>query len=562
VETHTAAVESRVVGPLPALLGLLRSIGLAEVINAEVRWDPARCRLSPGERIEALVVNILAGQRPLYRVCEFFRDTAAEVFLPAGVTPAQLNDDCLARGLDYLAEAGPRRVYSAVALRACLHEGVAAASAHFDTTSVSLYGEYPDSPPEGLQLVRGFNKDGHPELKQLVLALLCNREGVPLRAQVRDGNSPDCHANLDALDDFCAALSAEERARTLWVADSALVTGENLERIAEQGLRFVSRLPERFGAAQTVKDAAWAAEAWTDLGVLAWEPRPDSARYRVWEQRVEIAGRPYRAIAVHTTARVGPAEDWLEQRLKRERERLDKVLAQLARERFACAEDAQAAAADCTARHLLDALHQVQLRVQSTRRRLPRPGPGRPRRGEPARWVTDWWIQGTIADPLPETLERERRRRSTFVLLTNELDAKAYPAERLLREYRDQVAVEQRFHFLKDPVFVSGVYLHTPRRSEALGYVFVLACLAYSILERRVRQELARRGRDILVPGRRRTRRPTAKMLLDMLQGLTVARLGRGPWRHSSPEHMTARAADVVDLAGLDFAALYRASPP
>jgi hypothetical protein len=109
---------------------------------------------------------------------------------------------------------------------------------------------------------------------------------------------------------------------------------------------------------------------------------------------------------------------------------------------------------------------------------------------------------------------------------------------------------------------VSGVHLHMPRRSEALGHVFVLPCLAHSIPERRVRQGLARRGRDILVPGRRRTRRPTAKVLPDRLQGLTVARLSRGPWRHSSPEPMTAQAADVVDLAGLDFAALRRASPP
>ena len=46
---------------------------------------------------------------------------------------------------------------------------------------------------------------------------------------------------------------------------------------------------------------------------------------------------------------------------------------------------------------------------------------------------------------------------------------------------------------LKDPMFVDALYLHTPRRIEALSYVLVMACLIYSIFERRVRRSLAER---------------------------------------------------------------------
>ncbi len=53
-----------------------------------------------------------------------------------------------------------------------------------------------------------------------------------------------------------------------------------------------------------------------------------------------------------------------------------------------------------------------------------------------------------------------------------------------------QLVVQQRFAFLKDPVFIDGLYLHTPRRIEALAYAFVTACLFYPIFERRARLRL------------------------------------------------------------------------
>jgi transposase len=35
-------------------------------------------------------------------------------------------------------------------------------------------------------------------------------------------------------------------------------------------------------------------------------------------------------------------------------------------------------------------------------------------------------------------------------------------AAALLREYKGQTSVEQRFHFLKDPAFVDAVFLQKP----------------------------------------------------------------------------------------------------
>jgi len=51
-----------------------------------------------------------------------------------------------------------------------------------------------------------------------------------------------------------------------------------------------------------------------------------------------------------------------------------------------------------------------------------------------------------------------------FVRITNIENRDAFPAKRLLEEYRDQGLVEQRFAFIKGPKFIDGLYLHTPRR--------------------------------------------------------------------------------------------------
>jgi transposase len=552
-------MESRVVGPLPVLRQLIQDIGLVEVIDQLVSWDPQRCRLSPGQRIAALILNILGGQLPLYRVHEFYEDTAVELLFGAETRAEHLTDDALARALDKLAAADPKAVYSAVALRACLQEGIDRRTLHFDTTSRALYGEYADTNDNELRLVHGFSKDHRPDLKQVVIGLLCNRQGIPVWGDVRDGNSSDMIANQDAIAAFCQALDPEQRRQAAYVADSALVTEENLERIAQQGLRFLSRLPERFAVAEEAKAAAWQSGNWEELGQLASEPRPGSARYRAAEQQGVVAGRSYRLLVVHSDHLQARKRKTLERELVREREAIAKAVAALAKVRFSCAADAETAAGSLLQR-FEGAMHPITLDVAPVVRRLPYHRRGRPSKDAPVREVQEFAVRGQIGVADPARVEAELRRRGSFVLITN-LDAEEFPARRLLEEYRNQTAVEQRFRFLKDPLFVDALYLHTPRRIEALAYVLVMACLVYSVFEHRVRTALAARGEQILLPGKRLSKSPTGTMLLALLKDLTVIRLD-GAWRLASPAHMQARAARVAELAGIDLQAAFAHPPP
>jgi hypothetical protein len=113
-----------VVGAGPVIRALCEEIGLVEAVNQTVAWDPQRCHLSPGERIFALIVNLLTARQPLYRVHEPFQLTDVPLLLGSGHTAADFTDDALGRALDKVAAAGGATVFSAVATRALLHDHV------------------------------------------------------------------------------------------------------------------------------------------------------------------------------------------------------------------------------------------------------------------------------------------------------------------------------------------------------------------------------------------------------------------------------------------------------
>jgi len=131
--------------------------------------------------------------------------------------------------------------------------------------------------------------------------------------------------------------------------------------------------------------------------------------------------------------------------------------------------------------------HQVQTEVQEEPLRQKRPGPGRPRKGEPPTFATVYRIQATVAGLDEARMEQERQQRSTFVLITN-VPQQERSARDLLLEYKHQGSLERRFALMKNPEIVDSFFLKKPERIEALGYVLLMVCLIFSIVERRVRQ--------------------------------------------------------------------------
>lgn len=551
-------VTPLVVGASGYIAGVCRQLRIAELVNRLVTWDDTQWKRSPGTLIVALIINILTGRRPLYRVWESFERLDLPTLFDEPVQLADLNDDAFGRALDRLHASGNAKLLvHSVALRAVHLLPLGIRSVHADTTSIALCGAYEwtesdeqfaEAHPDRslLRITYGYSKDNRPDLKQFIYGLIVSAEGLPLIGEVRDGNLSDKVWHRDTLDEIRQSFLDPQK--VVYVADSALVTPENLARIDQYRMRFISRLPESYRLAAELKDRAWALNAWETVGRVAQSEK--AASYRAQSFVEPFEGRPYRFIVVHSSALDSRKKKALERRIAKERAELAKAVQALAKQRFNCQEDATKAL-DAFLRTHADAVHQVTGTVREER--LTKRRPGRPRKDEVPQTTVQWRLELQIAAPTEEALQQLHERESTFVLITNLMDPEWSNAD-VLREYKDQTAVETRFRNLKaTPCIVDGIYVKSSRRAEALAYVFLLALIVAAYIEIRIRQELKRRKRQFVMPGKRLTDRPTMTGIFDIMRTvlIVIVETAEGTYR-MLPTNTDPRVHEILELSGLD----------
>lgn len=97
----TLVPEVKVVHPqaVPVITMLCRTAKIGEIVNHMVSWNEANSRISPGLLIESLLICLICGRKPLWRVEQFWAGQDLK-FLFDGIEVAvdQLNDDAYGRG--------------------------------------------------------------------------------------------------------------------------------------------------------------------------------------------------------------------------------------------------------------------------------------------------------------------------------------------------------------------------------------------------------------------------------------------------------------------------------
>nr|WP_242940642.1 IS1634 family transposase [Sulfobacillus thermosulfidooxidans] len=378
-------LPSRVVGAAPVIRGIADAIGFVDLLNTLLVWDAQQCRTSPGERILAMVLDILTGKSPLYRVPDRLAETDVPLLLGRGRTAADFTDDALGRALDKLFQAGPAAVFTAVAAQAYAREAIELRSGHWDSTSRSLQGAYRSAeddtepcdptavddaavPPRAMPR-RGHSKDRRPDLKQVLLTVFVNGEGVLRFGSVASGNTSDKTLNRRMIEELVAAFSPQELHDVIYVADSSLVTKPNLAGLRQANLRFISRCPSTFAVAQTAKETAWAQDAWTFLGSVA--ARRDAAEYWASEQQAMIDDVPYRLVVYRSSRLETHKEKTLDQQIANARKALADAAHVLSQTLYDCREDAAQAARQWQARRET-AWFAVETTLHEEVQRLPR----------------------------------------------------------------------------------------------------------------------------------------------------------------------------------------------
>src|SRR5262252_8162573 len=234
----------RPVAHLPLVLGGVRKLNIAALIDPFCPPHPANV-LSCGRGVEALLLAILDGHHALYKVGARLEERGMFPLLQPGLTRASLHDYRLGQSLEALFAAHLNRVFSAIALNAFDVYALSTPWLHQDTTTITLYGAYEEKPHRGEGPVPprpayGHSKDGHDDLKQVLLSLGVSSEGLPLRMGLRDGNTSDSTETPVAIEE-CVALGLDGVHGI--VADSKAYGQRTLGVCLEQGVGLITLVP-------------------------------------------------------------------------------------------------------------------------------------------------------------------------------------------------------------------------------------------------------------------------------------------------------------------------------
>lgn len=501
--------QSQVLDHLGLVAGMFNELRIGEVIDRAIPQDLPQRTVSLGQAVKAMVLNGLGFvNQQLYLVPSFFQTKPTDRLIGPGITAPHLNDDVLGRALDALYRFGVTPLYSLIAAEAATRLGVVAQSAHLDTTSFHVDGRYnsaaePDATV--IHITQGYSRDHRPDLNQVMLELIVEHHaGIPVLMLPLSGNTNDSVEFGRVVTEHVQQLRTAHHV-TYLVADSALYTAENLGRLAQSGVQWITRVPATRREVQAVL---------ARINPETMAPLTDG--YRYCEEASTYGGITQRWVVVYSEARRERVRRTVEKQIRSQSEAELKAFKQLCRRAFACTADAQ------------QALETFTHSLQATRlegglvRAVPRYGKrGRPTPGASPPKV-EYKIEGALASSLAfrQTLLGAK---SCFILATNACDATALPATEVLSGYKGQSTTERGFRFLKDPRFLaSSLYLKKPERIMALLMVMTVCLLVYAALEYRIRQALRAQQETFPDQKGRRVQNPTARWVFHYFVGIHV----------------------------------------
>jgi len=538
---------------LPMVSAYARTLGIVEEVD---RLCSSKRGISDGQVVLALVLDALSGRSPLFRLPQAFAKLDTELLLGEAISPEKLNDDAVGRALDRIYEVGTGKVLSAAALRAVKLFHLDTTHAHHDTTSHTVYGDYDlygeESHDQPFVITFGFSKDHRPDLKQLIQSLLCVDSGIPISSTCENGNLSDKVANRNLIPTMVERMRELGQDNFLYVADSALITRDNLALMDDwkSGFRFVSRLPASYKECGRAIAKAVKQDRWHDLGALSKEPttpKRKPAHYHGFETMVDLYGVWYRALVVHSDAYDERRLKKLEKTLAQDKAELERIASEQEKIEYACLPDAQAA----VLRLPKGRFHEMVGRVEEK----PVYATGRPK-ADGTRTIKRTTYRLTISlKPREQAVARARKQAGCFVLVSNEPEEAAggLSSKELLRAYQDQHSVERNFGFLKDPVIVNALFLKSPRRIEALGLILVLALMVWRLMERTMRISLKETTSTVVGWDKRQTSRPTSFMMTTKFASVIVIRTAERRFLAEPLDPVQERYLEILGLSAAVF---------
>ena len=436
--------------------------------------------LEPAEGLCILIVNILTANRPLYKVEEWLADYADEKG-EAIEEAAKYNDDRLGRNcLDRLYKADRNSLMTEISIMAIKVHELITNILHNDTTSLTLRGAYDNSTTtDGIKPARGYNKDGHPDCKQIVFGLNVTEDGhVPISYMAYNGNTSDSDTHIPNWDKLRELLCKDD---FIYVTDSKGADMENLAHIAGNKGKFISILPATRLEVKEFRNRLIRSKeiAWEEgLSIENSRKKGEFTNYHTFETK---SREDYRIVWVHSDTKA--RQDAMLRQKNTACQKLQTIANKLNRYQLKTREKIQQVVEkaiegvkDYVAIQITEHTPQVKKQV------------GRGKAGPDTKFVdisqTNYelsWQRNASA------IKEAACTDGVFPLISNcELTAKE-----VLQTYKQQSYLEKRHSTLKTVEQVCPIYLKKPQRIIAQLFLYFVALMIISLIERNIRNKMS-----------------------------------------------------------------------
>jgi len=490
-------LESETIDALPIINHFIDRLSLDEILKCAMPHADPSNHIMPHTSIGMLLRNIIIGRLPIYGFKEWVSLFDPQLF---NLKPKQvdyINDDRIGRALEKLFDTDRASLMTEIVLKAVREFGLKMDQLHNDSTSITFHGGYEDANGDKkrgkvtLIIARGHNKDHRPDLKQLVFDLTVTSDGaVPIHYKGYDGNRTDDTTHIETWDTLRELKGSPD---FIYVADSKLCVSETMRYIAGEDGFFITVMP------RTRSEDKWFREYIIDSKV-SWDevcrvqdPRkkkdpPEICRmvespvlssegFRiawVWSSKKTKHDQKSRQNSINK-AISGLKE--LQKRLQSNRCRL--------KTKQAVSSEAEKIVEEAGANRWID-LDVVEM-IETTHKQEKRGRPGHNTRYiaiKRTRFQVNWEINNT-------NVKDDACSDGMFPLITNCEDISL---KKILEIYKYQPNLEKRHEQVKTVYGIAPVLLKNITRIEALLFVFFVALLVQSVIEREMRSNMKKAG--------------------------------------------------------------------
>ncbi len=236
VEVDTAGVRvenARSFGGPWLAWQLIRRVGLDEFLKQAIPTGEEKIPWSLMSLV-LVIARLCHPSSELYIAEHFYRDSALCDLL--GVPDEDVNESRLYRTLDALL---PHKESLEVFLKERLGElfELEYDLLLYDITSTYFEGEAAGNP----LAQRGYSRDKRPDCKQVCIALVVSRCGMPLGYEVFAGNTTD----VTTVEEIVNKMESRYgRSNRIWVMDRGMVSEENIEFLQKGNRRYIVGTPK------------------------------------------------------------------------------------------------------------------------------------------------------------------------------------------------------------------------------------------------------------------------------------------------------------------------------